>query len=43
LARLFESVTNDINIDATNRVIGQAMSSAKPGGAFDILIGSQRR
>jgi hypothetical protein len=43
LALLFESVTNDINIDATNRVIGQAMSSAKPGGAFDILIGSQRR
>ena len=43
LMTMFEKVHHDATVTAHQRVIGQAMSSATPGKAFDILIGENRR
>lgn len=43
LVDFFSKVQHEATVSAHDRVIGQALSSATPGKAFDILIGVNRR
>lgn len=43
LTELVHKIVHDMANLASERVIGQAVSNASPGKAFDIIIGTQRR